>query len=584
MPTSKLSREALLTEIADLRARLEEAEKTLKAIRQGEVDPLVVSGHEGHRLSTLNEADHSYRIMVETINEGVATLAADGNIIYANRRLAEMLKLPLEKIITSDICDYVDPPDRELFEALFSKGKQVASSGEVLLRAANGSLVPTYLSLSSTQLETLPDMVCLAATDLTEQKRQEEILAAGRLSRAILEQAEHAILVCDAKGIITQASRAAHHLFSGNPLLRRFEEVFALRLKIQESPEGLPYEKAFFLAPVLQGKVVRDAEADYRCLDGRDFHLLVDAGPITGENGTVLGCVVILTDITARKSQEIELQRLLEEQRSLTEELTATNEELATQAEELAVQKVALERLNADLRSKQQLLETANEEMESFSYSVSHDLKTPVRAIQGFSRMLMKEHADKLDAEGLRLLKVIITNTQLMYHLIEDLLSLSRLGRLKIKKSVVNLSTMARQVFDRLQAEAPERDLKLTMGHLPPALGDQSLLYQVMMNLLSNAIKYTTPKKPAVIEVGGAEEKQETVYYIKDNGIGFDERYVGNLFRPFQRLHGGEEYEGSGVGLAIVKRIIQRHGGRVWAEGKVNEGATLYFTLPKNGG
>jgi two-component system sensor kinase len=578
---SKPSREALLAEIADLRGRLEEAEETLRAIRRGEVDALVISGPEGDRVFTLKGADHTYRLLVETINEGAATLTADGKFIYANRRLAEMLKLPLEQVITAGIGDYIDPPDRELFEALFSKGKQGASSGEVHLRAADGSPVPAYLSLSSMQIEALPDLVCLAATDLTEQKRQEDIVAAGRLFRAILEQAEHAIVVCDAHGIITQASRAAHRLFSGNPLLRRFEEVFPLRLKIQENGEPFSTEKAFFLAPVLRGEVYRDAEASFRCLSGHDFHLLLDAGPITGENGEVLGCVVILTDITARQQQELERQRLLEEQRSLTEELTATNEELATQAEELAVQKEELEKLNAALRSKQQLLEAANEEMESFSYSVSHDLKTPVRAIQGFSRMLMGEHADRLDAEGLRLLKVIVTNTQLMYHLIDDLLALSRLGRMQVKKSVVNLNAMSRQIFDRLQAEAPDRDLQLKVGSMPPALGDQSLLYQVVQNLLANAIKFTKQRKPAVIEVGGKEEEKETVYYVKDNGIGFDERYAGNLFRPFQRLHGGENYEGSGVGLAIVKRIIQRHGGRVWAAGKINEGAVFYFTLPK---
>ncbi len=284
------------------------------------------------------------------------------------------------------------------------------------------------------------------------------------------------------------------------------------------------------------------------------------------------------------RAQNDRLVKMAQEQQALTEELAATNEELATQAEELILQKEEQERLNDDLRSKQQLLEAANEEMESFSYSVSHDLKTPVRAIQGFSRMLMKEHTDKLDAEALRLLQVITTNTKLMHHLIDDLLALSRLGRLQIRKSVVNLTALVRQVFEQLRAEAPQRDLQLTLGDLPPGLGDQSLLFQVIQNLLGNAIKYTRKKKPAAIEVGGKEEKQETVYYIKDNGVGFDERYLSNLFRPFQRLHGIEEYEGSGVGLAIVKRIIQRHGGRVWAHGKVNEGATFFFALPKNGG
>ena len=227
-------------------------------------------------------------------------------------------------------------------------------------------------------------------------------------------------------------------------------------------------------------------------------------------------------------------------------------------------------------------LEFANQELESFSYSVSHDLKAPVRAIEGFSRMLMGEHADKLDAEALRLLQVITTNTKLMHHLIDDLLALSRLGRLQVRKSVVNLAAMTNKVFEKLRAQAPERDLQLTVGDLPPGLGDQSLLYQVMQNLLANAVKFTKSRQTAVIEVGGRTEGKENIYYVKDNGAGFDERYVSNLFRPFQRLHGGEEYEGTGVGLAIVQRIIQRHGGRVWAEGKVGEGATFYFALPKN--
>jgi PAS domain S-box-containing protein len=574
------TKQELLKENADLQARLEEAEGTLRAIRHGEVDALVISGPEGDRVFTLKGADHSYRIMVENINEGAATLAADGKITYANRKLGEMLKLPLEKMITATIGDYVDPRDRELFEALFSSSKRGTSNGEVRLRAADGSLVPAYLSLSSMHLEALPDMVCLAATDLTAQKRQEEIVAAGRLSRAILEQAEHAIVVCDAQGIITQASRAVHHLFSGNPLLRRFEEVFPLRLN-SRGHAAEPSERAFFLAPVLQGTVYRDLEGSFRCLDGRDYILLLDAGPIADDNGVVLGCVVVLTDITARKRQEVERQNLLEQQQALTEELASINEELQTQAEELAVQKEELEKLNDDLRSQKHLLELANEEMESFSYSVSHDLKAPVRAIDGFARMLKKEGADRLDAEGLRLLQVIRNNAKLMATLIDDLLALSRLGRLQIRKSVVNLTALTQTVFDQLRAQEPKRDLRLTVGDLPPGRGDQSLLHQVIQNLLANAVKFTKSRKNAVIEVEGWAEDKENIYYFKDNGAGFDERYISNLFHPFKRLHGREEYEGTGVGLAIVNRIIQRHGGRVWAEGKVGEGATFYFALPK---
>jgi two-component system sensor kinase len=240
------------------------------------------------------------------------------------------------------------------------------------------------------------------------------------------------------------------------------------------------------------------------------------------------------------------------------------------------------EELEARVKARTAELEFANREMEAFSYSVSHDLKAPIRAIQGFSRMLVGEHAAKLDAEGLRLLQVVCDNTTLMHHLIDDLLALSRLGRLQIRKSVINLTAMVRQIFDQLRTQTPERDLRLTVGDLPPALGDQSLLNQVMMNLLGNAVKFTKSRETAVIEVGGRTEGKEDIYYVKDNGVGFDERYADKLFGVFQRLHDGEEFEGTGVGLSIVKRIVQRHGGRVWAEGKVGEGATFYFALPKN--
>jgi signal transduction histidine kinase len=270
---------------------------------------------------------------------------------------------------------------------------------------------------------------------------------------------------------------------------------------------------------------------------------------------------------------------------SLAEDLSFAMEAMNREARRRQAEEEILrlnEELEARVKARTAELEFANREMEAFSYSVSHDLKAPIRAIQGFSRMLVGEHAAKLDAEGLRLLQVVCDNTELMHHLIDDLLALSRLGRLQIRKSVINLTAMVRQIFDQLRTQTPERDLRLTVGDLPPALGDQSLLNQVMMNLLGNAVKFTKSRETAVIEVGGRTEGKEDIYYVKDNGVGFDERYADKLFGVFQRLHGGEEFEGTGVGLSIVKRIVQRHGGRVWAEAKVGEGATFYFALPKN--
>jgi two-component system sensor kinase len=221
--------------------------------------------------------------------------------------------------------------------------------------------------------------------------------------------------------------------------------------------------------------------------------------------------------------------------------------------------------------------------LEAFGYSVSHDLKAPIRAIDGFSRLLMLEHAAGLDSEGLRLLEVVRRNTAFMAHLIDDLLALSRLGRHELRKARIDLAPEVPRLLKELRAAEPHRSVELKIKELPPAFGDGFLLRQVLTNLLANAFKFTQLKKKAVIEVGGERVAGETIYYVKDNGIGFDMRFRDKLFGVFQRLHPIGEFEGTGVGLAIVQRILQRHEGRVWAEGKVNEGATFYFALPAGG-
>lgn len=274
-------------------------------------------------------------------------------------------------------------------------------------------------------------------------------------------------------------------------------------------------------------------------------------------------------ELARRAAQAVDNAHLYKQARQLNAEL---EQRVAKRTAELEAVNHVLEQRNTDLAA-------ANEELESFSYSVSHDLRAPLRAIDGFSRILASEYASELPAEAQRYLNMVRTNTEQMGQLIEDLLTFSRLTRQQVKERSVDPATLVRQIFEDLQPQYEDRRVELRVGELPTCEADPAMLRQVWLNLLENALKYTRKRDVAVIEVGFKEEDGGPVYFIKDNGVGFDMRYVHKLFGVFQRLHRAEEYEGTGVGLATVQRIIRRHGGRVWAEAEVDQGATFYFTI-----
>ena len=236
--------------------------------------------------------------------------------------------------------------------------------------------------------------------------------------------------------------------------------------------------------------------------------------------------------------------------------------------------------LEGRVRERTAQLEAANKELEAFAYSVSHDLRTPLRAIDGFSHILLDDYTDKLDAEGKRLLNVVRDSTCRMGQLIDDILQFSRTGRLEMVFVDIDMEGLARSVVGELQPFAAGDKLQVDIEPIPHSTGDRAMMRQVFVNLLSNAMKFSRAREPAMIRVGGSIEGEEAVYFVSDNGAGFDMQYVDRLFGVFQRLHAMSEFEGTGIGLAIVKRIITRHGGRVWAVGKVDEGATIYFALP----
>jgi PAS domain S-box-containing protein len=243
-----------------------------------------------------------------------------------------------------------------------------------------------------------------------------------------------------------------------------------------------------------------------------------------------------------------------------------------------------IRKLNDELNQNIVWLEAANKELEAFSYSVSHDLRAPLRAIDGFSKVLSDKNSSLLDNDSRRYLNIIRDNTQNMGQLIDDLLSFSRVGKQEMRLLRIDMKSLASETYNQIKAEFPNRVINFKIESPPAASGDINMIRIVLTNLLSNAVKFTGSKSEADIVFGGSKDNNESLFYVKDNGAGFDMQYVNKLFGVFQRLHSKDEYEGTGVGLALVQRIIHRHGGRVWAEGMINEGAAFYFTLPVKGG
>ncbi len=261
--------------------------------------------------------------------------------------------------------------------------------------------------------------------------------------------------------------------------------------------------------------------------------------------------------------------------------LLSTYEAAVQKNGELTNARDELAKLNEQLKDKATQLEAANKELEAFSYSVSHDLRAPLRAISAFSSDLLKEDAPQMRPGGRELLDRIVSSGQRMTQIIDDLMRLSQLGRQRLSKQPVTISSIVQAILDELRTEQPDRRIQVQVRDLPDCVADPSLLKQVLVNLLSNAFKFTRNTASPLVEVGCCLQNNEKVYFVRDNGAGFDMQHAQNLFGAFQRLHSEQEFQGTGIGLTIVQRIIQRHAGRVWAEGQVDKGATFYFTLPE---
>ena len=379
------------------------------------------------------------------------------------------------------------------------------------------------------------------ANDITERKRNEEMIV--RLA-SIVESSEDAIFSKNLDGVITSWNQGAERLYGYSAT-----EVMSCSVSMLMATDRKE-ELSLILGRLRRGESIEHFETTRLKKSGEQIDVSLTVSPIKNSSGAIIGASTIARGITERKRAEEQIRRL--------------NETLEQRVAERTTQLLA-----------------ANKELEAFSYSVSHDLRAPLRHINGFSQALLEDYADKLDEEGKGYLREVRAASREMAQLIDDVLQLARVTRSEMHSEVVNLSETARLVVAELHKGDAERAVAVTVEEGIVARGDKRLLRIMFSNLLGNAWKFTSKREHAEIAFGQEREASgETVYFVRDNGAGFDMAYASKLFGAFQRLHTANEFEGTGIGLATVQRIVNRHGGRVWAKGAIGQGATFYFTLP----
>ena len=371
-------------------------------------------------------------------------------------------------------------------------------------------------------------------------RAEEDLRKSKAMFETLFEAAPDAMLTTDADGTITYLNAQTEKMFGyqrGELAGRSVEILIPERFRGHHGRLRQSYHREPRLRPMGTG-----TDLYGRRSDGSEFPVDIMLSPMHAAEGRL--ALSVIRDITVRKQNE---KRISE--------------------------------LNQQLQARVEELEVANQSLEGFSYSVSHDLRTPLRAINGFAGILLEEHRPRLDEEAQRLLDMIAVNCRKMGCLIDDLLSFSRITRADIQRSEVDMTVLAHSVVDELRALEPARRIEVTLHPLPPADADRAMLRQVLANLVSNAWKFTRHAPDASVEIGSYKNGTTNVYFVKDNGAGFNPQYSHKLFGVFERLHTDQEFEGTGIGLAIVRRIVQRHGGEAWAQGNTGEGATFFFQL-----
>ena len=480
-----------------------------------------------------------FRALLEAAPDAMVIVDQQGRIVLANNQTTKLFGYTASELLGQPVEILIPEGARKKHIAhrdVYSRAQRARPMGvgmELSGRRKDGSEFSVEISLSPLETEQ-GTLVTSAIRDITERKKAELKF------RALLEAAPDAMVIVDQQGKIVLANAQTEKLFgyAREELLGQSVEMLMPEMaRKKHAANRAEYNRAPRTRPIHSG-----LDLTGRRKDGSEFPAEISLSPLQTAEGIFVTSAI--RDITERK--QIEVMRVRH-----AAELAQANTELAD----------------------------ANRELESFSYSVSHDLRAPLRHIDGFSRILLDEYKSRLDSSGKHYLQRIVEGTHQMERLVNDLLNLSRLGRQELSRQPTNLNAIVENVFVDLAESLAGRDIEWKIAPLPPADCDPSLVKVVFTNLLENAAKFTASRNHALIEVGCVDDDDQGTFFVRDNGVGFDPKYADKLFGVFQRLHRQEEFEGTGVGLAIVQRIIHKHGGRIWARSTPDNGATFCFTL-----
>jgi PAS domain S-box-containing protein len=514
----------ILKELADLRNENRELKETLEAIRSGEVDAIVVANGDQQKIYTLENTDLPYRMLIEHIKEGALTLSPDGTILFSNTSFASLVHQPLAKVLGSRFCDYFTPKDRKEIRKLIRNAAGSPAKGQFTL-CEDTMATPVQVSANPLDLAGEGNIGVV----ITSRGEDEDRL---RLQGRMLDSVVDAVVTADPAGRVIYLNQAGRKMLGWRPA-----EVIGRDIVEVVSPQIFGTDDAARVkAQAVDGRT-RTGEFIVQNRDGRSIPVFASKAPVFDAQGNLTAIVCALRDISERK-----------------------------QAED-------------DLKAYAANLKRSNEDLERFAYVASHDLQEPLRMVILFSQLLEQKYKERLDTDADEYIQYIVDGGKRMRDLVNDLLDYARVTSKGNAFEPTDMNEVVQEALRNLAVSIQESSATVDSGVLPTVMADRPQMILVLQNLLSNAIKFRKGPGPGIL-IGAELQGRKWVFAVRDDGIGIDPEFHDRIFEIFQRLHARTEYTGTGVGLTICKRIIERHGGRIWVESEPGKGSTFFFTIP----